>query len=199
MKITEGQKVTISDEAVKDSNLFENKGTVINIFTEPCIGGDDYQLVNIMLISGKSITVGLHEIIGIPLTPNGVAKYLMSDPQAYNEFIEIMLVKHLQMNDADRIYWSAWFEGAKGKDLENADDGIPFEALVEVYSFYSSFFDSIECKPFTNTELSVTCLDIIKNGNRIGSMVSIELPDTDDSIAVTQFQNEVEDWLIENE
>ena len=62
------------------------------------------------------------------MTPKEIAKHLMSDPQAYNEFIERMLESHLKANELTKTYWSAWFEGAEGKDLENADAGIPFES-----------------------------------------------------------------------
>jgi hypothetical protein len=48
---------------------------------------------------------------------------LMSDPQAYNEFIKAMLVAHLKSDVKTQIYWDAWFRGADGKDLEDADNG----------------------------------------------------------------------------
>jgi hypothetical protein len=31
-----------------------------------------------------------------------------------------------------RIYWDAWFRGATGKDLEDADKGIPYNPTVKL-------------------------------------------------------------------
>lgn len=80
--------------------------------------------------------------------------------------------------------------------------GIITADTVEVekeYSFYSSFTDSVSCKEFNNTILNIKGLTINKNANRIGSMIGIELPNIEDKIAVTNFENAVEDWLLENE
>ena len=65
------------------------------------------------------------------LTPKEIAKNLMSDVPAYQEFIERMLRKHLNSNETDRVYWDAWFRGAEGRDLEDADAGKTYKELVK--------------------------------------------------------------------
>lgn len=60
-----------------------------------------------------------------------IAEKLMSDVPAYKEFIERMLRKHLNSNESDRIYWDAWFRGAEGRDLEDADRGKVFQVEAE--------------------------------------------------------------------
>ena len=65
------------------------------------------------------------------MTTEEIEKHLLSDLQAYTEFIEKMLTKHLDNNTNDRIYWDAWFNGATGKDLEDADGGKVFETNIE--------------------------------------------------------------------
>jgi len=61
-----------------------------------------------------------------PLTVEQIAKNLLSDKEAYNEFVEAMLVSHLKHDVKTQVYWDAWFRGAKGKDLEDADNGKVF-------------------------------------------------------------------------
>jgi hypothetical protein len=61
-----------------------------------------------------------------PLTPEQIAEHLLSDPQAYNEFIKGMLIKHLETPTSEKIYWDAWFRGATGNDLVEADSGKVF-------------------------------------------------------------------------
>jgi hypothetical protein len=61
-----------------------------------------------------------------PLAPEQIAKNLLSDKEAYNEFVEAMLVGHLKNDVKTQVYWDAWFRGAKGKDLEDADNGKVF-------------------------------------------------------------------------
>ena len=46
-----------------------------------------------------------------------IVKYLLLD-DSYKESIEHMLIKHLEMNDADRMYWDAWFSGKDNEILE---------------------------------------------------------------------------------
>ena len=58
----EGIIVIISGEAVGDQELKSNKGTINKFFTEPCIGGPDYELVELTLDNGDIVVVGAHEI-----------------------------------------------------------------------------------------------------------------------------------------
>jgi hypothetical protein len=55
-----------------------------------------------------------------------IAKNLLSDTNAYYEFILKMVTNHLMNNPDEKIYWDAWFNGAVNKDLEDADKGVPY-------------------------------------------------------------------------
>jgi hypothetical protein len=61
------------------------------------------------------------------LTTEEIAINLLSDISSYKEFIQNMLVKHLETKNSERIYWDAWFRGATGEALERADGGVVFE------------------------------------------------------------------------
>jgi hypothetical protein len=60
--MTEGMMVIINGDAVGDQELKSNKGIINKFFTEPCIGGDDYELVELTLDNGDIAVVGAHEI-----------------------------------------------------------------------------------------------------------------------------------------
>jgi hypothetical protein len=59
------------------------------------------------------------------LTSEEITKKLFSDLYSYQEFIETMVTDHLENSkNSEKIYWDAWFRGAEGKELEDADRGI---------------------------------------------------------------------------
>jgi hypothetical protein len=55
-----------------------------------------------------------------------IAENLLSDIYSYRENIKEIIVGRLMDSTNSRVYWDAWFRGATGKDLENADKGIPY-------------------------------------------------------------------------
>jgi len=57
------------------------------------------------------------------LTNEEIAENMLSDIQAYRENIKEIIIGRLMDSSCQRTYWDAWFRGAKGKDLENADKG----------------------------------------------------------------------------
>ena len=57
------------------------------------------------------------------LSNEEIADNMLSDIQAYREFIKEIIVSRLMDSSHQRTYWDAWFRGAEGKDLENADNG----------------------------------------------------------------------------
>jgi len=59
------------------------------------------------------------------LTKTQIAEHMLTDIQAYSENITYIFENGLDAGAI--IYWSAWFEGAEGIDLENADRGIEFK------------------------------------------------------------------------
>ena len=57
-----GDKVIIDGEAVVDQNITTNEGVINRLFTEPCFGGDDYEMVEVILSNGDKEVVGQHEV-----------------------------------------------------------------------------------------------------------------------------------------
>lgn len=45
------------------------------------------------------------------MSENEIAKHLLNDTPAYEDFIEEMLTKHLQANPELRDSWAKWFLG----------------------------------------------------------------------------------------
>ena len=61
------------------------------------------------------------------LSNEEIAEHLLNDLEAYKDDIKDIIIGRLMDSSHRRIYWDAWFRGAKGKDLENADRGIIFK------------------------------------------------------------------------
>ncbi len=57
-----GMQVTINSEAVSDSNLPSNIGTIKRLFNEVGVGVPDYEFAEIEFADGSSGVVGQHEI-----------------------------------------------------------------------------------------------------------------------------------------
>lgn len=60
------------------------------------------------------------------LSNETIAENMLSDIEAYKEYIKELIVSKLNVSPEDSIYWDAWFRGAEGKDLENSEKGIIF-------------------------------------------------------------------------
>lgn len=58
------------------------------------------------------------------LTDEQIADNILSDIDAYKEDIRGLIIGRLRDSSNERVYWDAWFRGAKGVDLENAERGI---------------------------------------------------------------------------
>jgi hypothetical protein len=65
----------------------------------------------------------------IMLSNEDIADHLLSDMQAYKENIREIIIGRLMDSSCQRTYWDAWFRGATGKDLENAEKGIFYNQL----------------------------------------------------------------------
>lgn len=63
------------------------------------------------------------------ITNEEIAGHMLSDIQAYEEYVKEIIISRLKDSSHQRTYWDAWFRGAKGQDLENADRGIIFKQL----------------------------------------------------------------------
>lgn len=62
------------------------------------------------------------------LTNEQIADCLLSDMTSYSEFVKEIIIGRLQDSSHQRTYWDAWFRGATGKDLENAEKGIIYKS-----------------------------------------------------------------------
>lgn len=61
------------------------------------------------------------------LTNEEIAENMLNDIGAYRENIKEIIVGHLKDSTNTRIYWDAWFRGAVGKQLEDAERGVVFQ------------------------------------------------------------------------
>jgi hypothetical protein len=46
--------------------------------------------------------------------------------ESYKEFVREIIISRLMDSTDTRVYWDAWFRGAEGKDLEDAQKGIVY-------------------------------------------------------------------------
>ena len=60
------------------------------------------------------------------LTNEQIADNLLSDIDAYKENIRELIIGRLMDSTNEKVYWDAWFRGAEGKDLEDADNDIVY-------------------------------------------------------------------------
>lgn len=67
------------------------------------------------------------------LTNEEIADCMLSDIQAYKENIREIIIGRLMDSTAQRVYWDAWFRGADGKDLEDADRGVVYPNRRFIY------------------------------------------------------------------
>lgn len=67
------------------------------------------------------------------------------------------------------------------------------------YDFLTTFNDNVSCRPFTDVDPDVSGVEVSVRGEVLGSMVGFELPNEDDEDEVSIFENEVENWIIDNE
>jgi hypothetical protein len=60
------------------------------------------------------------------LTNEEIADHLLSDMEAYKEFVREIITGRLMDSTNTRVYWDAWFRGAEGKNLEDAQKGVVY-------------------------------------------------------------------------
>jgi len=64
--------------------------------------------------------------MAILLSKRQIAKCMLRDLDSYSEYVEEWLVAHLEANPDKQISWDAWFRGAKGEAIDQADRGVIF-------------------------------------------------------------------------
>lgn len=70
------------------------------------------------------------------LSNEKIAEYMLSDIEAYRENIKEIIVGRLMDSTTQRIYWDAWFRGATGKQLEDAEKGIVYQGDLPKLNIY---------------------------------------------------------------
>ena len=94
------------------------------------------------------------------LTNEEIADKLLSDIFSYKDNIKEIIIGRLMDSANQRIYWDAWFRGAIGKDLENAENGKIFDDSMNYYdeNIWSEIHSDFE-------ENNVIYIDAWKTGN----------------------------------
>lgn len=60
------------------------------------------------------------------------------------------------------------------------------------------FGDEFECQSFTDVDPDVSGVEVFRNGERLGSIVGLSIPDIDDEEENIKFDNEVIAWVVDN-
>lgn len=101
------------------------------------ISKDKTQLTNLNGVLGRENWIPIEPITGM-LTNEEIADALLSDMQAYTDNIREIIIGRMQDSTSQKVYWDAWFRGAKGEDLEKADAGQVYnlEAKRQIEHFF---------------------------------------------------------------
>ena len=70
------------------------------------------------------------------LSNEKIAEYMLSDIEAYRENIKEIIIGRLMDSTTQRIYWDAWFRGATGKQLEDAERGMIYQGDLPKLNMY---------------------------------------------------------------
>jgi hypothetical protein len=60
------------------------------------------------------------------------------------------------------------------------------------------FGDEYQCTEFYDVDLNYSGVDVSFNGNHLGSIIGVNIPDIDDDDESVNFNNEVTKWLVDN-
>jgi len=63
----------------------------------------------------------------------------------------------------------------------------------------SEFGNDYLCVSFTNVDPDYSGVTVKRDGNVIGEIVGLDIPDKDDKIAIAEFNDTVTTWIVENE
>lgn len=58
------------------------------------------------------------------------------------------------------------------------------------------FGNEYQCTQFFDVDTQASGVDVYNNGNRIGSIIGIDVPDIEDEEENIKFDNEVIEWLV---
>jgi hypothetical protein len=104
------------------------KGAKYNIFSHPknMTFTNEEKLEATKKLKNKGFEVKSRNIAPYG-TKEKMWQLLVKKEYAKGGMVKNNIVKHLENNQDDKIYWDAWFRGADGKELEDADKGIKYK------------------------------------------------------------------------
>lgn len=60
------------------------------------------------------------------------------------------------------------------------------------------FGDEFQCQDFTDVDPDVSGVEVFRNGERLGSIVGLYVPDIEDEEENIKFDKEVINWIVDN-
>jgi len=60
------------------------------------------------------------------------------------------------------------------------------------------FGDEFQCQGFTDVDPDVSGVEVFRNGNRLGRIVGLSIPDIEDEEENEKFDKEVIEWIVDN-
>lgn len=63
----------------------------------------------------------------------------------------------------------------------------------------SEFGNDYKCTSFFDVDTQASGVDVSRDGEHIGSIVGLSIPDEDDALEVHKFRDEVINWLVDND
>lgn len=60
------------------------------------------------------------------------------------------------------------------------------------------FGDEFQCQDFTDVDPDVSGVEVFRNGERLGSIVGVHIPDIEDEDENIKFDKEVINWIVDN-
>lgn len=112
-RLTEFPKLKESLEIESFNNKREYDIFMRGLETVSFLGGDDY--------------VCYYYDTDAILTTEKITHLLLDNINDYHDNVFDIVNKFLQDNSDSKTYWDGWFRGAKGKDLENTENGVVYK------------------------------------------------------------------------
>ena len=88
-----------------------------------------------------------------------------------------------------------------GADItdQNSEDDDDNDEIEENFRMVNEFGAYYKCVSFYCTDRNVGGVDVSREGEHIGEIIGISLPDSEDEDECKKFDNEVINWIVDNE
>ena len=74
-------------------------------------------------------------------------------------------------------------------------DGLPFE---ENMFTIEGFGTEYQCRNFFDIDTNSSGIEVYEDGKRLGSMIGVSIPDSEDLEEIAKFKDELENWIVVN-